>query len=167
MATTGQGPGRRKAAPLGKVLGFMRLIWAIDHGLQKASKRMNATLGLTGPQRLVIRIVGRTPGVTAGELADILHVHPSTLTGILRRLESRRLLERAVDPGDGRRSFLRLTTQGRAFDQPTNGVVENAVRQALSGFSEKELRAACDVLDAVADGLRDDPPAARPLKAVR
>src|SRR2546421_7190843 len=49
---------------------------------------------LTGPQRLVMRIVGRFPGIAAGRVAQILHVHPSTLTGILKRLEARGLLQR-------------------------------------------------------------------------
>src|SRR5664279_719632 len=47
---------------LGKVLDFMRLIWALDHGLQSLSKRMQATLGLTGPQRVALRVLGRESG---------------------------------------------------------------------------------------------------------
>ena len=63
----------------------MRLLWAVDHGLQTRSKRMAVGLGITGPQRLVLRIVGRFPGISAGQLSRILHLDPSTLTGILRR----------------------------------------------------------------------------------
>src|SRR5439155_8811053 len=68
-----------KGPPLGAVLDFMRLLWAVDHSLQSASKRMEAAYGITGPQRLVVRIVGRFPGIAAGRVAEILHVHPSTL----------------------------------------------------------------------------------------
>src|SRR5580704_311880 len=75
--------------PLGGVLDFLKLLWALDHGLQTASRDMERRLGVTGPQRMVIRIVGRFPGISAGELASVLHVHPSTLTGVLRRLETR------------------------------------------------------------------------------
>src|SRR5258708_17032792 len=77
-----------KGPALGAVLDFMRLLWAVDHALQSSSKRMEATYGITGPQRLVVRIVGRFPGIAAGRAAEVLHVHPSTLTGILKRLES-------------------------------------------------------------------------------
>src|SRR5207244_12973540 len=86
-----------KGPPLGAVLDFMRLLWAVDHALQSASKRMESTFGLTGPQRLVVRIVGRFPGIAAGRIAEILHVHPSTLTGVLKRLESRGILPRRPD----------------------------------------------------------------------
>jgi hypothetical protein len=36
---------------LGETLEFMRLLWAIDHGLQRRSKQLASTLGVTGPQR--------------------------------------------------------------------------------------------------------------------
>jgi MarR family transcriptional regulator, organic hydroperoxide resistance regulator len=39
---------------IGQVLEFMRVFWALDHALQKTSKRMETTLGITSPQRLVI-----------------------------------------------------------------------------------------------------------------
>jgi MarR family transcriptional regulator, organic hydroperoxide resistance regulator len=84
--------------PLGEVLDFMRLIWQMDHAAQRTSKRMEATLGVTSPQRLVIRIVGRFPGIPAGYLARLLHIHPSTLTGVLGRIERQGLLRRRSDP---------------------------------------------------------------------
>ena len=72
------GPGSEDAMPpLGEVLDFMRMLWSIDHGLQTTSKRMEATLGVTGLQRMVLRLVGRFPGISAGHLARILHVHVS------------------------------------------------------------------------------------------
>src|SRR5260370_41656340 len=76
----------RRAYPLDPALDFLRLLWAIEHGLQRMSKRMEASLGVTGPQRLVLRIVGRFPGLSAGDLAHILPLPPSTITGILQRL---------------------------------------------------------------------------------
>src|SRR5262245_43976983 len=67
-------------------LDFMRLLWSVEHRLQSSSKRMASSLGITGPQRLVLRIVGQFPGLSAKELARIVHLHPSTITGILQRL---------------------------------------------------------------------------------
>src|SRR5688500_14482762 len=86
--------------PLPDVLEFMQLLWALVHALDRASKRMNREFGVTGPQRLVLRVVGLMPGVSAGRLASILHVHPSTLTGVLRRLADQRLITRTAASGD-------------------------------------------------------------------
>jgi len=105
-----------KGPPLGAVLDFMRMLWALDHALQSASKRMESAFGMTGPQRLAVRIVGRFPGIAAGRLAEILHVHPSTLTGVLRRLEGRGILQRRPDPRDARRALFMLTAKGRKVD---------------------------------------------------
>lgn len=49
-------------------------------------------------------MMGKLPGLSAGQLARALHVHPSTLTGVLRRLESRRAIERRAAPEGGRRA---------------------------------------------------------------
>jgi MarR family transcriptional regulator, organic hydroperoxide resistance regulator len=147
-------PLSNPGAALGSVLRFMQLLWAVDHGLQAASKRMQRTLGVTGPQRLVVRVLGRLPGVSAGEVAAILHVHPSTLTGVFRRLEAEGLVIRQADPTDRRRSLLHLTARGRRIDGVQVGTVEAAVRRALAGAS-RDRAAAARVLARIAEALGD------------
>jgi MarR family transcriptional regulator, organic hydroperoxide resistance regulator len=142
-------------APLGQVLEFMRLLWWIDHGLQTTSKRMEATLGITGLQRMVLRLVGRFPAISAGRLARLLHVHPSTLTGVLKRLEEKGLVNRGVDPLDARRALFTLTGRGRALDVPETGTVEVAVRRALERVSGAKIATAREVLRALAQELGD------------
>ncbi len=141
-----------KGPPLGSVLDFMRMLWALDHALQSASKRMEASFGVTGPQRLVVRIVGRFPGIAAGRVAEILHVHPSTLTGILKRLEARGVLQRRADPRDGRRALFALTTKGRRLDTVRTGAVEQAVRRVLAKEPGK-VAAAQEILAALSEEL--------------
>jgi DNA-binding MarR family transcriptional regulator len=139
---------------LSGVLAFMRALWAVDHGLRSLSKRMHERLGITGPQRLAIRMVGRFPSMTAGDLAEILLVHPSTLTGILDRLERQGLLTKRADPVDGRRTLLRLTARGAAIDRERTGTVEACVRRALADVPEGKVAAAREVLERIAAELR-------------
>ncbi|WP_224361497.1 MarR family winged helix-turn-helix transcriptional regulator [Hyalangium versicolor] len=153
-------PEKSRGPQLGEVLEFMRLLWAVDHGLQSTSKRMESTLGITGPQRLVLRLVGRFPGITAGALAQILHVHPSTLTGVLKRLEKRGLLERKSDPLDGRKALFALTEAGRVLDVPSTGTVESAVQRVLSRMTRARILHTQDVLTALAEELGGIPSAA-------
>jgi DNA-binding MarR family transcriptional regulator len=134
----------------------MRALWALDHALQSASKRMEAKVGVTAPQRLVVRIVGRFPGISAGEVAEILHLHPSTLTGVLKRLEARGLVGRAADPKDGRRALLSLTPRGRKIDALRPGTVEATVRRVLQEVppgSAQSARQLADRLSAELDRL--------------
>jgi DNA-binding MarR family transcriptional regulator len=135
---------------LGRVLEFMRLLWAVDHALQSTSKWMEARLGVTGPQRLVIRMIGCFPGVSAGALADLLHVHPSTLTGVLRRLTDRGAIRRTADPRDSRRALFWLTARGRRVDRLRSGTVEAAITRALANVPARNRAAARSMLARVA-----------------
>jgi DNA-binding MarR family transcriptional regulator len=120
------------AAPDNDTLRFMRVLWGLVHGLDVRSKWMERNLGVTGPQRLVVRMVGRTPGIAASEIAANLDLHPSTLTGILSRLEKRAYLTRDVDPSDRRRARFRLTRRGQRIDRERKGTVEAVVRRVLA-----------------------------------
>jgi DNA-binding MarR family transcriptional regulator len=149
-----EGGDEEEEVRLGKVLDFMRLLWSVDHGLQSLSKRMDARLGVTGPQRLVIRIVGRFPGISPGEVADILKVHKSTLTGVLQRLEKRGLIERKASPDDRRRSLVWLTAAGQKVNAVRAGTVEAALRRAMNRLDTDNLAAAEEVLTIFAAELR-------------
>lgn len=138
---------------LGDVLEFMRLLWGVDHGLQTASKRMESELGVTGPQRLVIRIVGRFPGISAGQLARVLSVHPSTLTGILKRLEARDLIVKKSDPQDARRVLLHPTAKGKDMEPIVEITTEAAVTRALARLQADDVAACRRVLETLIDEL--------------
>lgn len=158
-------PRRPPAVHLDATLQFMQCLWAVDHALQSLSKRMWRQLGLTGPQRLVLRILGTQPGLSPGELAAILHIHPSTLTGIVQRLERLSLVRRTVERSDRRRMNLHLTAAGRALDRPMPGTVEAAVRRVLRDASRASVGATVRVLTAVATELQGT--AAAPRKGGR
>ena len=143
------------ALPVGDAIDFLRLIWAVDHALQRRSKSMAATLGLTGPQRLVIRIIGRFPSILAKQLADILHLHPSSLTALLKQLERRGLVRRWPDARDRRRWLLGLTRQGQALNRATPGTIEAAVQRTLRTTARRDLDVARAVLGKLARELDD------------
>ena len=134
-------------------LEFLRQIWALDHNLHVASKRMATEHGITGPQRLVVRLIGRYPTVSAGELARVLHVHKSTITGIVQRLEAHGLVQRATDAADARRIRLTLTASGRKVSGASAGTVEAAVRRTLSATDARSIATTRRVLERLAAEL--------------
>lgn len=138
---------------LGNALEFMRLLWSLTHGMQSRSKRMEAALGVTGPQRLAVRILGRSPGMTAGALAAAMCVHPSTLTGVLRRLESHGFVEKKRDRSDGRKVLLVLTGAGKKLDGHQSGTTEAAVRRTLGRLDEAEVDVARRVLELLTEEI--------------
>jgi len=155
---------------LGDVLSFMQLLWAIAHGLESTSRRMRSTVGVTGPQRLVLRLIGRFGQTAPGDLAEVLHVDPSSLTGVLRRLENAGLIRRTRDPEDGRRAILTLTPHGQVLNDRRSGTVEASVQKTLQGMSAAKVAVAREVLDALARDLgveTDLPSRVRPVVQVR
>jgi len=83
-----------------------RLLAAIDDAL--------ADLGLSAAEINALACFGDAGRRTVGELVAATAQRPSTLTGILDRLEGRELVTRVPNPADRRSVLVRLTPTGRA-----------------------------------------------------
>ena len=147
MATPG------KPQPTGETLQFMQRMWDFVHALDVRSKRMMTSIGVTGPQRLVIRLVGQKPGQTASDIASMLGKHPSTLTGVLARLEERKMIIREVDPEDRRRARFKLTAAGKKIDNQRKGTVEAATRRALGRVKPADVETTLDLVAKLVEEL--------------
>jgi MarR family transcriptional regulator, organic hydroperoxide resistance regulator len=129
-------------------LQFLQTVWRLEHALERASKRMEDALGISGPQRFALRVIGERPGILASELAAVLHLHPSTVTGIIQRLEARRLVRRATSARDGRVAHLHLTASGGRANRPSaRGTIERAARATLARCPPAGRRATTAVLE--------------------
>lgn len=144
---------RSKETSVDPAIELLRALWALDHALLSHSKRMKADMGVTGPQRLVIRMVALSPGISPSELARWLHFHKSTVTIILRSLERGKLVKRTKSPIDGRSITLRLTPKGARIARLTRGTVESVVREVLSRTAGSEVAAARRVLEAISNAF--------------
>ena len=131
---------RLDAAP--DVLDVMQVLWALAHALEARSKRMHRDLGITGPQRLLLRVVGQSPGCGPGEAARRLSLNPGTVSRLAAGLERRKLVRRELDQVDGRKQRLVLTARGKLLNGQHRGTVEGAVREALAGATPSEVRLA-------------------------
>jgi MarR family transcriptional regulator, organic hydroperoxide resistance regulator len=135
------------------ILEFIRTMWAVDHELQRVSKRMVERIGLTAPQRLAVRFIGRYPDVTLGRLAELLHMHAGTVTGIVRRLETLGLVLQTRGTEDTRRRHLTLTAKGQRLNRQRRGTVEAAVRRMAAETTASQFTTAARVMDLLAQAL--------------
>jgi DNA-binding MarR family transcriptional regulator len=147
-------------------LEFLRMLWAVNHGIERNSRSMEETLGLTAQQRMVIRLIGHTDEIFAGPLAEILRVDPGTLSAAIKRLEKRGLVKRRADTEDRRRVRLTLSPKGKSLDRPADGSVESAVTKTLAELPSAKVKVAREVLAALVAQLEaqlgaDEPKAAR------
>jgi DNA-binding MarR family transcriptional regulator len=75
------------------------------------------------------------------QLGRLTAMDRATIQGVIRRLEQRQLIERSGDPGDRRRSSLRLTKAGEAL---VAAMIPNGIRVSdvtLEPFSPAERQA--------------------------
>jgi DNA-binding MarR family transcriptional regulator len=133
---------------LGPSADFLRTLWELNHQLERASRRTVALFGVTGQQRLIIRCVGKYPGMTLGQLAAHFHLDPGTVSIAIDRLEEKGLLERRRAPRDRRRVSVGLTALGRRVDSEVVGVTEAAVQKLLSSISAEDVECTRRVLAA-------------------
>ena len=137
-----------------RVLRFMRLIWAIDHELERVSKRMESSHGVTVAQRMTLLLIGRNPDASAAGLAALMHVHAGTMSGILKRLEAGGYIARRSHAEDARRHTLALTPKGAVVNRQRRGTLEDTVRGLLKSHAGAEVAAAERVLGALAARLQ-------------
>lgn len=149
---TGASPGRDEQA-----IDLLRLLWALDHGLHVRSKLMARTLGITGAQRLAMRMIEQAPGILARDLVERLRVHKSTLSGILQRLESRSVVARQSDPDDGRKQLLAVTPAGLALLHRAAPTIEAEVTAVLAEFDPSQIEGLRRVLTRLAERLTSRP----------
>ncbi|MFO0712942.1 MAG: MarR family transcriptional regulator [Sandaracinus sp.] len=146
-------PRARASLSVSPGLDLMRLLLHVSHGIERVSMRMESSLGVTAQQRLVVRVVGRHPGITPGRLAAHLHLDPGTISALVRRLERKGLVRRSRDPRDGRRVTLGLTPTGRELDHLQPGTVEAVLERLSSEEDTATVTAVRSFLTKVAEGL--------------
>ena len=98
-------------------------------------------LGLYRGQPHMLKILWERDGSTQTELAERLHVQPSTVTKMVQRMEKAGFVERRPDPEDQRVSRVYLTDAGRAVQETVKQVWRTMEEETLQGFTleEREL----------------------------
>jgi DNA-binding MarR family transcriptional regulator len=95
----------------------------VGHLLRRAHQRATAIFlaelgdahGLTPTQFAALVKLRDLGEQSQNELGRLTAMDPATIQGVVRRLARRRLIERAADPQDRRRTKLRLTPRGRSL----------------------------------------------------
>lgn len=80
--------------------------------MTKTYKPLLDAVGLTYPQYLVMLVLWEDDGLMVSEIGERLFLDSGTLTPLLKRLETNRLLARLRDIQDERRVRVKLTTAG-------------------------------------------------------
>ena len=103
-----------------------------------------AAAGLTPPQFYVLATIGYAGGLPFGEIGAKMMVTVSNLTGIVDRLEEKKLVVRQRDAHDRRVVHVVLTDKGAKLYKSTIPLFEKSVEKIFAGLAkpdQKELSA--------------------------
>jgi MarR family transcriptional regulator, organic hydroperoxide resistance regulator len=113
-------------------------VYSAGHAFNRVYKPLLDELGLTYPQYLVMVSLWDKDDQTVGELGELLFLESSTLTPLLKRLETVGYLTRSRDPSDERQVRIRLTNAGRALQKRARDI-PRCILEA-TGLSIADLR---------------------------
>jgi MarR family transcriptional regulator, organic hydroperoxide resistance regulator len=118
------------------------LIVELQRATHAAGVRLEALLadvGVSQGEAHVLALLADGSAHTVGELQRGLGHRPSTLSGILDRLEARGLIRRALNEADRRSFLICLTRRGRDAARTVIDVLKTIERRALVDVAAHDL----------------------------
>ena len=103
-------------------------------------------LGFTRSQWLVLRRLGRQPGASQSELAEVMEVEKATAGRLIDRLEENGWLERRPDETDRRINRIYMTERGQAVHDTIGPIAEAMVEDELSYLTKAERKQLTDLM---------------------
>lgn len=127
------------------VQGLRRIV----HALERYSREIRRDHGLTAPQLWALATLQQDGPTTTGDLAQALHVHQSSASVLLQRMERRGLVRRTRARPDRRRVRVELTERGAALVREAPPPAQGRLMHGLAGLPlarVREIRSAVDEL---------------------
>ena len=89
--------------------------------------------------------------MTPKEIATILRVENSTISGVLDRMEKRGLIDRVLNPTNRRSISVKATKEGLSLKEPVQALIDQLNDQVLSIFSPQEKDELIGLLNRMCD----------------
>jgi DNA-binding MarR family transcriptional regulator len=126
----------KAATMVAEIMDNIRRVFQV---VNEQSKQVERETGLTGPQVWAIKVIASHGTLRVSELAGKMYLHPTTVVGILDRLEKRGLVTRTRSLEDRRVVDVSLTGEGLSLVHHTPEVASNKITQGLESLSDQEL----------------------------
>jgi DNA-binding MarR family transcriptional regulator len=94
---------------------IMQSLRRIFKAIQDYSYEVYGQFGITGPQLWVLKTISKNKSLPLGEISKKMYLHPSTITGLIDRLEKKGYVERERDQKDRRVVNILLTPEGQGL----------------------------------------------------
>jgi len=120
------------SAPVRVVLDSVR---RIVRALRESSREAERKVGISGAQLFILQQLAGGPARSISELAGRTLTHQSSVSVVVQRLVSARLVARSPSRSDRRRTELRLTPRGRELLRSAPPLAQERLIRAVRGLS--------------------------------
>lgn len=133
-----------KATVISEIMDDIRRVF---QAVNDQSKKAERETGITGPQLWAIKIIGDLSPVRVSDLAQRMYLNPSTVVGILDRLEARGFVQRLRSQEDRRVVKVELTGIGKELLIRAPEVASGLLVAGLEVLPSKDLRTIAAALE--------------------
>lgn len=119
-------------------LRILRALRRITRSIALHSRQLAAYSNITAPQLVCLRAVVENGPLTATAISREIHVSPSTVVGILDRLEDKGWIKRERGREDRRIVFVTATDAGAQLVQDTPSPLQKKLADALNALPALE-----------------------------
>lgn len=116
---------------------IMQSLRRIFKSIQDYSQEVSNEFGITGPQLWILKIISGNENPSLGELSKRMYLHPSSITGLVDRLEKKGYVLRDRGQEDRRVIKVQLTLEGkklvRRAPNPIQGKMIYGLRKLRKG----------------------------------
>lgn len=127
----------------------------IVRSINLESKRVQKDFGISIPQLLCLGHIDRAEAkmTTHGELMKLLSLNSSTITGIINRLERRKLIKRLPKTGDKRVTYIGINATGSAVVQQAPDILHDQLASKIKSLPESKQRLVKEALSIIVDAM--------------
>ncbi len=117
----------------------MQSLRRIIKSLQDYSQTVYTHFGITGPQLWVLKTIYQNGSLSLGDLSRRMFTNPSTITGVVDRLEKKRYALRVRSEKDRRIVKVQLTSKGDRLAKRAPNPIQGKMIYGLKKLRKNEL----------------------------
>jgi len=121
---------------LAEIIDNIRRVFQL---VNEQSKLAEKETGITGPQLWAIKTIAEFAPIKGADLARRMYLHPTTIVGIVDRLEARGLVTRTRSTVDRRIVELELTSAGKELVANSPEVAQGMLIKGLETLPDEKL----------------------------
>jgi DNA-binding MarR family transcriptional regulator len=127
------------------------------------SRQLNMQYEITAPQLIVLLDLVKNGSQTIASISKNVFLSPSTLVGIIDRLEAKKLVQRERSEKDRRQVIIFITKEGKDFCKKAPSPLQEKLALSLKNLSVKEQETICQSLDRIVELMNVDEIDAAPI----